>query len=292
MSDLSKVKTKLTEISPEQAKSYLDFTAQQIEAGAFRQRPISDNTVDRYVRDIRLGMWAASPQCVSIDTVGNVIDGRHRLEAIVRAGVPVTVNLSTGWPGKQKCGKLELNTIDVIDRGRGRSIASQINIGHGILNACYQAAVAKTIAEICCDQRHVTLSVAQTLLILELYHDAAEAIHKLSGLRKRVSFICGPLSFHYVADPETTEAFATKFFGMEGLHSGHPALALIKWIENHPRSGSQDRSDTSKVILSSIQAFTSNQKLSKVYVSQGAWLWATGMQKDNVRKVRQIIGIK
>ena len=293
MSDLSKVKTKLVTITPEECKKHLDHTQRNIDAGAFRQRPTTESFIRKYERDIKLGMWLASPQTVSLDVNGNVIDGRHRLMAIIRAGVPVVVNFSTGWPVTQKCGQLVLNTIDGMDAGRVRSNGSRLHIGHDLPNANYYAAIAKTVAEVCCDAKHVGVTVPQLLLILEIYQQSAETIRKIAAdTRKSVSYICGPLAFMHQSEPEKVEAFADKFFQLEGLSAGHPALALVKWVQHHPRAASQDRHDTAKVVLSSLQAFCEGRKLSKVYVSQSAWLWATALQKDNVRKVRQIIGVK
>jgi hypothetical protein len=292
MSDLSKVKTKLMEYTPAMATKDLNFTQKEIDAGHFRQRSISQMTVDRYARDIRNGLWAANPQTISFDDKGRIIDGRHRLMAIVLAGSPVILNVSKGWPSTQQCSKLNLNTIDVIDRGRGRSIGSQLTIGHGLSNGVYLAALSKAIAEITCDVSSLSISVAQALLILEIYKPSCEIIFKLSGQHRPGSYITAPLAFCHAADPAKVEEFAIRFFGMEGLKRGHPAHTLAIWMRNHPHARSQMRTDACKVVLSCLQKFFNAQDLHKVYASQDAWKWAVSQQKENVRAVREIMGVK
>jgi hypothetical protein len=290
MFDTSKVKTTLKEVTPEFAKKILDHTEKNIQAGTFRQRPISPVTVDRYARDIQLGAWIASPQTISIDVNGNALDGRHRLSAVVQSGVPVMMNVSTGWPPAQ--GNGHVHTIDIIDRGRVRNVGQNLVVGHGYTSGNYYAAVAKGIAEICCDGKAV-ISVPQALMILETYKDSAQIIYDIApGARKRVSYVCAPLAFHHRASPAKVEEFAVKLFSMEDLHRGHPALTLLKWLANHKGGASDQRLDVAKVVFSCLRSFEDGESLAKVYASQDAWRYITAKQKDNVRKVRQILGVK
>lgn len=292
--DLSKVKTKLTEVTPAYAKKILDQTEASITAGTFRQRPVSQPAVDRYARDIQLGAWAASPQTVSIDENGNCTDGRHRLFAIMQAGVPAMVNLSTGWPVVQELAIGETSTIDTIDGGKPRSLGQRLVIGHGFKHGNYFAAVSKIIANICCDaEKGASPSLPQTRLILEMYKNSADILFAIpSSPSKKVAYLLGPMAFHHVHSPRKTEEFAIKLFSMEGLTRGSPALTLIKWLENHKLQTSSLRLDVAKVVFSCLKAFESDQSISKVYASQEAWNWATSKQKENVRKVRQIMGVK
>lgn len=292
MHDLSKVKTKLMLVTPEMAQEWLNTTQRNIDAGKFRQRPISQLTVDRYSRDILLGMFPSIPQTVAIDCEGNVADGRHRLTALVQTGLTLQLNVSTGWPQRIKCGSTWMNLIDFIDRNRPRSVSSQLVVGHNLQNATYHAAVARAIAEISLDAK-ASLSVPQTILVLEMYKESSEAIRALSGGgRRSVAYMCAPMVFMHKAEPAMTEDFAAKYFTLEGLTKGHPVHSLVKWVEKSPAMASRCVYDTAKHVFACMQAFESNTSLSVVRCSQDAWRWATSKQKDNVRKVRQIMGVK
>lgn len=88
-----------------------------------RQRPLSNDRVGQYARQMRAGKWRVTHQAVAIDPDGVVFDGQHRLSAIVKAGVPVTLTIARD---------ADPATFDVIDVGRTRSP------GHALAIAGYQ----------------------------------------------------------------------------------------------------------------------------------------------------------
>jgi hypothetical protein len=292
--ELANVKTELTWLEPDDARKHVEKTRAAIEDAKFRQRSTSEKRIHKYARSILRGTFLATPQTIAISTEGYVIDGLHRLEAIIVSGRGAWVNLSTGWPRHQEAGIGKMNTIDGIDRGKPRTVGNQLQVAHGYASAKTFAAISKCIAEICADAKHVDIEAYDADMILEIYKPSAEVIMEIAGgnTGKHVSYIMGPLAFAFYSNPDKTREFAQKLYSLEGLTSGHPALALVKWLQSHDRTKSQDRNDTAKVILACLKAFIEGRKLTKCYVSQDAWLWATAQQKENVRKVRQIVGIK
>lgn len=77
-------------ITPALAASYLV-------ANTMNPRPISPLTVERYVKEMKDGSWTTHHQGIAFDREGKLIDGQHRLTAIVETGMsfymPVTFNL-------------------------------------------------------------------------------------------------------------------------------------------------------------------------------------------------------
>jgi hypothetical protein len=69
-------------VTPELAQKWLK------ESNNFN-RPINQATVDMYVRQIKSGLWRRTHQGLAFDLYGTLIDGQHRLMAIVTAGVTV-----------------------------------------------------------------------------------------------------------------------------------------------------------------------------------------------------------
>lgn len=83
-------KTELVEFTPEKAKEWLD------NFNYHNQRPISPSTVRYYAEEMKNGLWMqnSSIQIHDIRNGINVLaDGQHRLYAIVKAGVPVTIKV-------------------------------------------------------------------------------------------------------------------------------------------------------------------------------------------------------
>lgn len=80
-----------TEISPETATAWLANNADF-------QRKLRQTVVDRYARDMLNGAWNLTHQGIAFDTKGRLIDGQHRLAAIVKAGVPVKMTVVRDTP--------------------------------------------------------------------------------------------------------------------------------------------------------------------------------------------------
>jgi hypothetical protein len=69
------------EITPEMATAYLGHLA-------LRQRKLRVHRVRQYARDIAAGKWILSTDPIVFDANGDLINGQHRLRAVVLAGKP------------------------------------------------------------------------------------------------------------------------------------------------------------------------------------------------------------
>jgi len=103
------ITTVTVEISPTLAAHYLTFTATN-------RKPKQDR-VDEYAARMANGLWADTHQGIAFNSVGELIDGRHRLMAIVKSGCTITLPVSTG-------------DIDMlaVDSGTKRSMADSLTI--------------------------------------------------------------------------------------------------------------------------------------------------------------------
>jgi hypothetical protein len=136
----------------------------------FRNRPVSDDTVNAYARDAVSGMFLTTHQGIAFNDKDELIDGQHRLLAIVKSGVACTLMVSFGWlseiPGKQ------LKRMDLIDRGRTRSVPDQLKIQHGLKDGTAIAQISNCLANLCYGERTRRLSVGQTLDIYRAFEPA------------------------------------------------------------------------------------------------------------------------
>lgn len=160
-------------------------TAQRWLENNFRNRPISDDVVAAYARDMTNGVWVPTHQGVAFSDRDELIDGQHRLHAIIRAGQTIRMMVTFGLPAKIE--GHEMTTMDAVDRGRTRSVADQLKIQHGMKDGTIIAAICATLGRLCYGQRTRRLSVGQTL---EIYRASEEPITfvianrtKLPGVR-------------------------------------------------------------------------------------------------------------
>lgn len=169
---LCSVKSRWRDVTPAMAEDWL--------RNNFRNRPVSQDVVAAYARDMVNGVWIPTHQGIAFNARDELIDGQHRLLAIVKAGktirMMVTYNLPCEIEGS------EMTTMDAVDRGRTRSVADQLKIQHGMPHGTVIAAITRTLGMLCHDARTRRLSVGQTL---EIYRAFQEPIDWLIERRPR-----------------------------------------------------------------------------------------------------------
>lgn len=95
------------EITPELANQIL-------EKSEIRNRVVCQNVVNRYAEDMKNGKWdTKNSATLAFDKKGNLIDGQHRLHALIQAGVTLT------FACFRDCSDEAFKTIDI---GRNRSL--------------------------------------------------------------------------------------------------------------------------------------------------------------------------
>ncbi len=121
-------KTVKIAITPEIAEEYLSHNT--------HNRALTPSKVDRHVRTIQRNEWMTTHQGVALDWNGNLLDGQHRLRAIVESGRTVTMYVTTG---------MDPATFAVIDTGKNRSATDALHVeGYG--SASKLSAVGRLIA--------------------------------------------------------------------------------------------------------------------------------------------------
>jgi hypothetical protein len=81
------METKVVMITPDMARKWLDKNMK-------RNRPVMSKTVHGYARTMKAGGWNLTHQGIAFDEHGELIDGQHRLHAIIEANVPVEMNVT------------------------------------------------------------------------------------------------------------------------------------------------------------------------------------------------------
>lgn len=108
MSDISKVS-----ITKEMALKMLGALYEH-------QRPYLKRTAQRYADDMLNGRWQSeNPAPIVISDTGKLLDGQHRLHAIVMSGVTTQMYVATGVPE---------SVYKSIDSGTIRSVSHRLNI--------------------------------------------------------------------------------------------------------------------------------------------------------------------
>jgi len=121
------MRTKVQKITPAKAQQMLEANTSN--------RPLSRAVVKAYADAMQRGDWLVTHQGIAFDSNGLLVDGQHRLAAIVEAEVPVDVTVFT---------EVEPGTFDVLDTGKRRN-ASDVLAIEGEKSATVLAAMVRAV---------------------------------------------------------------------------------------------------------------------------------------------------
>ncbi|MDO8690836.1 MAG: hypothetical protein Q7R39_12635 [Dehalococcoidia bacterium] len=204
-------------ITPDQAVRWLETKAQN--------RKVSEKTVAAYADSMKRGEWHVTNQGIAFNPEGCLIDGEHRLWAIIQAGIPVKMLTVMGVTDAAR---------ETIDKGRLRSLSDELRLYRGQTDAnTYRGYVTHSA-------RLVTgnLVVIKTLDALDHWvaifkGGLAMAMDHSNGLMKpafKVAAVGGTLAFAHKVDPEKVLAFSRRLADGSGLTKEDPEFHLRRLL--------------------------------------------------------------
>lgn len=253
-----------TQITPEQAYELLTEHNP-------RNRSIDNRKVQQYVADMADGRWDEdNGSTIGIDANGDIVDGQHRLTAVVDAGIPVHFWVMRGLSAESQ------KTLDI---GRRRELGSQLGI-EGVKDSRNLAAAARIVyayetkGNPSVQMLTVPPSDMQLRDVLERHPGLArssEQTGKVLGIPRALV-----VGLHYLFS-YVDETDATMFF--EYLHSGagleprDPILTLRERLIKEKQAGNDRRRMESRVlvafIIRSFNAYRRGERLARLIWSDG-----------------------
>ena len=92
------MQTEIRQITPAEARSILDRSEdaafKTTRGTTYRNRNIVPAIVAKYAKDMAAGNWHLTHQGIALDVYGRVVDGQHRLHAIIAADVTVPMQVT------------------------------------------------------------------------------------------------------------------------------------------------------------------------------------------------------
>lgn len=266
---MSNITPEFERITPSKAEKYMEA---HVESG-FGQRTLSPIHVDMLVRAITNGHWEKSNgETIKIAENGAILDGRHRLTAIIRSGKPVTVLVVHG---------VNPAAFSTIDTGRPRTMADLTRIkglAHGALLAS-----AATLATSYSNRTSNLLTPVTRMkhpkdevLVKAATDNLLQGICvKTGAMFKRIFPVPSSIAFAYWVAAKHNRGEADAFFERvssgENLGVSDPAFTLReKLIQMKASRGSVNRDDVIYYILRAFRAHLRGEKLKTLALSRGA----------------------
>lgn len=221
-----RIRLEFLEVTPVMARGWLI-------ANNKRNRKLRETTEEAYARDMRNGDWLLNHQGLAFNDADELIDGQHRLAAVVRSGCTVTLLVSYGWPATTKSAPGRAKLMDTVDRGAARSIADLLGLQHGIVAPRQVVMTATALARVCANPSHCRKMTTPVILgVIEAFAGgikfAVENRSKSIGLRQ--ANVLGALALAHAVHPEQVADFMARLETGECLTGDSPILRCRNWL--------------------------------------------------------------
>lgn len=272
------VNSQWMDITPEIAAHWLQNNV--------RNRPLADDTIIAYARDMRNGEWVETHQGLAFNDRDELIDGQHRLHAIIRAGVTVRMMVTFGL--KSEIEGKECTTMDAVDRGRPRSVADQLRIQHGMKDGSKIAMICASIACLCQSERTRRLSVGQTLEIYRAFQPSIDWVIQFASREHglRAKGVAAAVAFAIAADSKLKDLCHRLYTG-DGLANGSPLFLLREFLVSDDAKLLNRGSDRAlaDLVLEALHLHIAGAKVSRLELGQTGRNAFQALQPARVAKI-------
>lgn len=281
------MKTTVEHITPKLALAYL---AKNLK----RNRPVSAATVASYTAEMQHGHWLLTHQGIAFDDAGHLIDGQHRLHAIVKSGVTVDMAVTRDVLAIQTRNGVSAFAFDALDRLRMRHVGQALELSHGRKYGPRLVACANTILRIA-NRSAMTASVPTVLKVLSIYEEHIDALMPLaiSAYPKslRVAAIHGTLAFARSRHRKSVDIFAKQAFTGDNIRAGDPAKALRFFSDKCIRATKQGQGFSlliSRATANAYLAFEDLREVKRLSDSDSGLRILAELQPENVDVLRDL----
>lgn len=281
------INTKIVSVTPAMAAEFLKSN--------LTNRAVRIAQVNRLKNEILAERWMVTHQGIAFADDGSLIDGQHRLMAIQASGKTVQLMVTRGVLKKTGRNGDSLFAMDVIDCGKNRTAADQLNLMHGVKNANLTAATCRVIVETCLNGHGGAsikgLTVGQCMGILHIYGDAiGELIRVADSKVAKKAAVIAVLTLGYHCDPQIAIEFMAALSTGEDVRRGDPVYHLRERIINAGVGAGHVQRTV--FLQCAANAFYNTLKGNEVRVLKSGTMgidYLLGKQRQNIAKLKDII---
>lgn len=258
-------------ITPEMAKAWLEHNT--------NNRKLTLRLVLEYARAMQENRWMVNGETIKIARDGRLVDGQHRLQACVKAGVAFTAIVVTG---------VEFDTFDTIDKGRKRTTGDDLGMD-GIRNSAAVAAAVKWVTAYRTGAWHinnVTMSSDETRLFVAANPDIEDSVARSQNCRDLLYPSLGG-ALHYLFAEKASiieaDAFMSDLANGANLAANDPVFVLReKLIKDRMTKAKLPKAE---VFSMCIRAWARRRSKSSVTLLRGSIV----MKEGDKKKFPQIV---
>lgn len=236
-------------------------------------RRLSQQVVAAYAADMRNGDWQWNADTIKFANTGALLDGQHRLAAVVEADVVIRFLVARG---------LDPRAQDTVDNGRKRTFADVLKLrGERDPNQLASIARAVALAERAGqygDKAGVP-TVAEMTRVLDRFPELREIAPASRGVAKNVDIPASVVGYAWWMFRQIDVEDAAYFFARVGSDTDHaegdPAYELRRATAAVARTSSRSRADNRYLLAITIKAWNAYRAGEKI----GLLRWKPGGAK-------------
>lgn len=272
--------TSVETVTPSLAREFLERNT--------RNRKLVASTVEAYATDMKHGKWILTNQGIGFDKDGNLIDGQHRLAAVILANKPIEMLICS------ELGNGNNEAQMAVDTGKPRSIGDLLKLVYDIPNATTQAAIINNIINLIIRGNRRKLTANITWDLRKFYKNQIDLVlsnasHSSASRGLKHSTVLAVFVFAAVSFPDEVVAFERKYFSGELLSSNDPEMVLRNYMMarvSYGITGELTRQSMRNRAFTCLKYSLEGKKLYKLINSTGAMEWFI---KEQITKVREVM---
>jgi hypothetical protein len=218
----SPTRATVEDITPEMASEWLDSNV--------HNRPLRQRRVNDLVGIIERGEWLLNGDAIRFAEDGSLLDGQHRLWAVMESGATVPSVVIRGLPSE---------TQETMDMGARRTLADALTL-RGETNAARLASTVNYWWRY--ENGYVRFpsqrpTIAQSMAVLEEHPTLRDATQAVSNIYRTLGWVPSVAASCYYEfqsiDQDAAEEFFQRLRTGEDLPKGSPILAFRRYLEQH-----------------------------------------------------------
>ena len=250
-------------ITPKQAEKYLQHNTSN--------RNLRKSLVSQYARDMENGKWRLTHQGIAFNCDGTLLDGQHRLKAIIESGVTVQMLVARGVDSKHQL---------VMDDHAKRSADDALTLARGERVTATEVAIVRAAIELQEKAFSTHRTKAELNELIDQFRGALDFTKPFMTNRQRgvtAASVWGAitLAFYYVDDLERLATFCQILCGVDmATEDGDRAAQILReWLLRTGLKYAAQRKEGFCKTQRAIVAFMKHQKIDKLYGTTVHYPW-------------------
>lgn len=232
---------------------------------------MNTSAVAQLVDHMKAGTFMETHQGIARDRSGYLMDGQHRLSAVVQSGISQNMFEATYAIDLIQENGLLHPVMKVFDKGRMRTIGQNLKL-NGMQNANLIAAICNAIRGQLLGQWQNKATEQAIEAIYSVYQLSIDAILSVGwGGERRAPLLAALVMFH-AAMPEEAIRLSTAISTMEGLNAKSPELALSKFLREQmgQMTGHTQRIEAMNRVINGCMKFADGEQVSSLCSNESA----------------------